>query len=111
MITPSSLLKITFVAATLAGLAGSASAATAWQVEHPRRTEINARLANQDCRIREEVREGQLSRAEAARLRFEDRRIRHEERMMVSENGGYLTRREQRALNGQLGFVGAQIGR
>ena len=111
MLNRSSLLKITFVAAALAGFAGSAAAATAWQFEHPRRAEINGRLANQDCRIREEVRDGEMSRAEAARLHFEDRQVRREERLMVAENGGYLTRGEQRALNGQLNFVSAQISR
>jgi len=111
MLNRSGLIKITFMAALLAGFAGTASAATAWQFGHPRRTEVDARLANQRCRIGAEVREHEISRAEAARLHFEDRRIRREERLMVAENGGYLTRSEQRMLNEQLNLVGAQIGR
>jgi hypothetical protein len=99
------------VVGALAGVAGSASAATAWQLNRPHRTEVNARLAYQNRRIHEEVHEGDLSRAEAARFHLENRQIRREERLVASVNGGHITKLEQRALNAQLNGVSAQIGR
>jgi len=44
---------LTFGAALmmLAGTVGTASAETSWQKSHPRRTQVNHRLANQNRRI------------------------------------------------------------
>lgn len=65
---------LTAVAATvsLACLAAPAFAQTQWQANHPRRVEVNGRLANQNARIHQEVKSGQISRAKAARLRSEE---------------------------------------
>src|SRR5581483_1233564 len=54
---------LTAVAATvsLACLAAPAMADTPWQAQHPRREEVNNRLANQHARIHQEVREGEMS--------------------------------------------------
>jgi hypothetical protein len=75
--------KLALVAAALAALglsATSASAETFWQARHPRRAEVNERLAYQNFRINREVREGELSPWQARRLHREDFAIRHEER-------------------------------
>ncbi|MDR3101517.1 MAG: hypothetical protein LBV73_31180 [Paraburkholderia sp.] len=92
--------------------AGTASASTwsHWDATHGRRVEINHRLANQDRRIHDEVREGEMSHGEAARLHRDDHQIRREERMMASQNGSHLTRVEDRALNQQENHLGRQIG-
>ena len=96
----------------LAGLATTALAdETQWQKDHPRRTEVNKRLANQDKRIHQERREGELTRSQAAALHKEDRQIRHEERQMASLNHGHITGAEQRALNQQENAVSRQIGK
>jgi hypothetical protein len=95
---------------TLFGAAGSASAAT-WNQRHPRRAEVNARLDNQNRRISEERREGELTAGRARRLHAEDRMIRREERLMAAQNHGHITRAEQRALNQQENAVSRQIGR
>ena len=50
---------------TLAGLAGTASADDAWQKAHPRRTEVNHRLDNQDSRIHQDLKNGTLSKSQA----------------------------------------------
>ena len=92
-------------------LAGSAHADTPWQKAHPRREQVNNRLANQNQRIHREQREGELTPAQAARLHREDRQIRQEERDMASQNGGHITRSEQRVLNQQENAVSRQIGR
>lgn len=94
-----------------AGLSTSALASSEWAQNHPRRAEINARLMHQNQRIHHEVKEGDLSRAEAAHLHRQDRQIRHEERSMARANGGYITKAQQKALNQQENAVSRQIGK
>lgn len=91
-------------------IAGGAIAATPWQQNHPGRTEVNHRLANQNARIHQEVSEGELSVHQARVLHREDRQIRTEERFMASQNGSHLTRQEWSTLNGQENAVSQQIG-
>jgi hypothetical protein len=97
------------VVAMLAG-ATAASAGTAWQNSHPRRAQVNARLANQNHRINTERREGEISKAQAQDLHAEDRGIRGEERLDASKDGGHITRAQQRRLNRQENAVSQQIG-
>jgi hypothetical protein len=78
---------------------------------HPRRAEVNQRLENQNARIHQEVKEGEMSKAKAAQLHKEDRQIRQEERAMASQNGGHITKQEQRTLNQQENAVSRQIGK
>lgn len=94
-------------------LAGSALLAeeTPWQKAHPRRAQVNQRLENQNKRIENGVKDGSLTPAEAARLHREDRRIRKEERLMASQNGGHITKEEQKVLNQQENKVSRQIRR
>lgn len=109
-----SVRTVMTVAATtlaLAGLATNAMADTQWQKEHPRREQVNNRLANQNKRIHQEVKEGELSKAQAAKLHREDRNIRREERAMASTNHGHITKTEQKALNQQENQVSKQIGK
>nr|WP_232346301.1 hypothetical protein [Cupriavidus sp. USMAA2-4] len=82
-----------------------------WGKNHPRREEVNQRLANQNQRIHKEVREGEISHAQAARLHREDHQIRQEERVMASHDGGHITRADQRALNQQENAVSRLIGK
>jgi hypothetical protein len=94
---------------SLAGLAGTASADTTWQKNHPRREQVNNRLANQNKRIHQDVKNGTLSRSQAATLHREDRQVRQEERDMASQNGGHITKSEQRVLNSQENNISSQI--
>jgi hypothetical protein len=109
--SPRKLLTAAAVALSLAGLATASFADTAWQRHHPRRVEVNRRLANQNRRIREERKEGEINGRQAARLHREDRAIRREERAMARTNGGHLTKAEQHALNQQENQVSRQIGK
>jgi hypothetical protein len=104
---------LTVAAATLAlgGLATNAMADTQWQKDHPRREQVNNRLANQNRRIHREVKEGEITKVQAAKLHSEDRAIRQEERTMASTNHGHITKAEQRALNQQENQVSKQIGK
>jgi hypothetical protein len=85
-------------------------AAAGWAENHPRRAEVNGRLANQNARINQEVREGEIGRGQANALHAQDRFIRKEERFDASQNGGHITRAEQRALNQQENGVSRRIG-
>jgi len=84
---------------------------TKWQKDHPRRTEVNARLKNQNKRINQERKEGEITKAQAQQLHSEDHAIRQEERTMASTNGGHITKTEQKALNQQENQVSKQIGK
>ena len=104
---------LTAVAATvsLACLAAPAMADTPWQAHHPRREEVNNRLRNQNARIHQEVREGEMSHAQAARLHRADHRIHAQERRMAARNGGHINRREQGRLNREENHVSHRIGK
>jgi hypothetical protein len=104
------LFGAALIAASLA-VATQAAADTPWQRHHPRREEVNARLANQNRRIHEERREGDLTASQAQALHQDDRQIRQEERDMASQNGGHITRSEQHVLNQQENGVSQQIPR
>ena len=105
--------KIMWTAAlvSLAMITGIASAETQWEKNHPRRDQVNDRLANQNKRIRREVKEGEITHRQAAALHKEDHQIRAEERAMASQNNGHITKAEQRALNQQENAVSRQIGK
>ena len=104
---------LTALAATvsLACLAAPVMADTPWQAAHPRREEVNSRLANQHGRIHREVREGEMSHGQAARLHAADHRIRTQERHMAARNGGHITLREKARLNREENHVSRRIGK
>lgn len=78
---------------------------------HPRRHQVNQRLKNQNRRINQEVKEGEMSKQKAHKLHAEDHQIRNEERAMASQNGGHISKQEQRTLNQQENSVSHQIGK
>ena len=55
-------------------------------------------MANQNERIHKEVTEDEMSKAQAHKLHKEDRHIRHEEQAMASQDGGQITKQEQKTL-------------
>jgi hypothetical protein len=83
----------------------------AWEKAHPRRAEVNQRLANQNKRIHNEVKEGDLTKQQAAKLHEEDKDIRSEEKNMSEMDNGHITKTDQRALNQQENAVSKQIGK
>src|ERR1700734_624284 len=90
-----------FVAALGASLSlcGVASASAGWAANHPRRVEVNHRLANQDARINRNYRDGRITAGQAAYLHGQDRALRSQERFDASFHGGHLTPGQQAALN------------
>jgi len=111
MIAMKSVRLATVVFAGTLVMAGSAFAETSWERNHPRRDQVNVRLANQSRRINQEYREGEITRGQARALHREDRQVRREERIMASFDGGHITRADQRALNQQENAISRQIGR
>jgi hypothetical protein len=95
------LLSAVVITAALAGVAGTANADTKWQKNHPRREQVNNRLNNQNRRIHQDVKNGTLSKGQAAALHKDDHQVRQEERDMASQNGGHITKGEQKVLNQQ----------
>ncbi len=91
------------------GGAGAVSAQTFDQT-HPRRAEVNERLADQNKRIDREEARGQVSPVKAERLHRADRRIRMAERRDARLHGGHITRMEQARLNHRETKVSHRIG-
>jgi hypothetical protein len=50
-----------------------------------------------------------LTKGQAAALHHEDHQVRQEERDMASQNGGHITKSEQRVLNQQENGISNQI--
>ncbi len=100
------------LAAALLGVLSSGSLAfaeTAWERNHPRRDEVNDRLQNQNERIHEGVKDGQLTHKEARQLHREDHAIRAQERRYARHHGGHISKREQGKLNAEENAVSHQI--
>jgi len=100
-----------FVAGGTANAADAVAKDANWNKDHPRRAQVNKRLNNQNKRINKEVKEGEITKTQAAALHKEDRQIRREERAMASQNGGHITKQEQKTLNQQENAVSKQIGK
>jgi len=107
--SPRKTLSFAAALISLAALVGTASAEDTWQKNHPRRTQVNHRLANQNKRINTDVKDGTLSKGQAAALHHEDHQVRQEERDMASQNGGHITKSEQNVLNQQENGISNQI--
>ena len=110
MIFKSKTLVVTMALCAIFGATANASAATDWAQHHPRRAEVNHRLAVQNARIKDEVQEGDLTKAQAQTLHAKDRTIRKQENFDASLNNGHISKAEQRALNQEENAVSKQIG-
>jgi hypothetical protein len=83
-------VRKTIIAFTIIAAAGAAAPALAQS--------INRQATSQELRIRQGVRSGELTPAEANRLRFLEERVRRTEMRMRARNGGYLSPRERSRL-------------
>jgi hypothetical protein len=106
------MLKPVVLVIALLSLASTvAFAETEWEKEHPRREQVNNRLKNQNQRIKNEVKEGEITKSQAANLHQQDKQIRTEERAMAKQQGGHITKAQQKALNQQENNVSKEIGK
>jgi hypothetical protein len=95
----------------LFGISTTTFAQDKFDATHPRRAEVNSRIAHQDARIHHEAREGEISRARAARLHREDHSVRRQEQRMASRDHGHLTSRDKARLNHRENRISRRIGR
>jgi len=99
------------MALVMAGAAvTSASAETRFDQNHPRRAEVNARLAHENHRITTERREGEISKVKAMRMHQRAHLIRVRERHMATRHGGHITRLEKAKLNHKENRLGRHVG-
>ncbi len=77
---------------------------------HPRRDQVVDRTQKQNHRITHQVREGELSHAQAHALRVSDHSTVLQQRADAKANGGYITKSQQKSLNQQLNANSKQIG-
>lgn len=57
------------------------------------------------------MKEGELTKGQAAALHRQDHNVRIEERAMARNDGGHITRADQRALNQQENQISKEIGK
>jgi len=77
---------------------------------HPRVNQVNKRIDNQEKRIIEERKEGDLTHKEAREARKDLAAINQEKRQMRKANNGHLTKKDQVILNKQLNENSKKIG-
>ena len=111
MIHRQAILAAALFATSLSAMAQAPAASSQFDATHPRRAEVNARLANQNARIDQEKASGQISGAQARQLHAQDHAIRTEERADASVNGGHITKGEQRTINSQENQQSKAIGK
>lgn len=104
------LLIALFGTAAALATAGAASA-DPWDQHHPRRAEVNHRLAVQNMRINHDYRAGRLSLHQVRYLHAEDRMVRRQERFDARFDRGHITRADQHGLNQNENGVSRQIWR
>jgi hypothetical protein len=80
-------------------MAGSAVTGASAETFHPRRAEVNERLATQDVRIHHDRRTGEIGARKAWRLHVADYRVRMQEHRFAMHHHGHISRAEQFRLN------------
>ena len=98
-------------------VAGSAAAQTntsgagAGQVDpgHPRVNQVNRRETNQQNRIANGVKNGQLTPGQTARLEHGEQRLQNNEKKDMAADNGHLTKQDQRQLNHEANHMSKRI--
>ncbi|WP_238481189.1 hypothetical protein [Dyella telluris] len=104
-----SLIAFGMIAA-FASAGAMAQAATTTDIPgHPRVSEVNQRLDNQQNRIQAGVADGQLNAKQAARDEKQDSNIAARESRDEAEHGGHLTKQEDKNLNKSLNHDSKRI--
>jgi uncharacterized lipoprotein YajG len=87
------------------------SGAGAGQVDpsHPRVNQVNGRETNQQNRIANGVKNGQLTPGQTARLERGEQRLQNNEKKDMAANNGHLTKQDQRQLNREANHMSKRI--
>ena len=78
--------------------------------DHPRVNQVNKREDKQEKRITQERKEGDITKAQAKQDRKNLKEINQEKKDMRKQDGGHLTKTDQKALNQQLNSNSKEIG-
>jgi predicted Holliday junction resolvase-like endonuclease len=89
------------VTSLLSGVVLCAALAPMTSMASPRQT-VNQRLENQQDRINQGIKSGELTRKEAGKLEAKEARIKNNERFDKKQDGGKLTPAQRASLNKQL---------
>jgi hypothetical protein len=114
-------LKNTLLALSLGGLmAGTALAqnpntvgggAGIYDPGHPRVNQVNQREQNQQNRIANGVRNGQLTPGQAGNLEKKEAKLQRNEKRDMAKDGGHLTAKDQAKLNREANGISRDIYR
>jgi hypothetical protein len=87
------------------------SGAGAGQVDpgHPRVNQVNQRETNQQNRIANGIKNGQLRPGQTARLERGDQRLQNNEKKDMAADNGHLTKKDQRQLNREANHMSKRI--
>ena len=76
---------------------------------HPRVNQVNQREQNQQNRIGNGVKSGQLTPRETRRLERGERRLQNNEKKDMAKDNGHLTKQDQRQLNKEANHMSKRI--
>lgn len=87
------------------------SGAGAGQVDpgHPRVNQVNGRETNQQNRIANGVKNGQLTPRQTAHLERGEQRLQNNEKRDMAKDNGHLTKQDQRQLNREANHMSKRI--
>jgi hypothetical protein len=100
-----------FVGSAAAQTQDNTSGAGAGQVDHghPRVNQVNARETNQQNRIANGVKNGQLTPGQTAHLERGEQRLQNNEKADMAKDNGHLTKQDQRQLNHEANHMSKRI--
>jgi CRISPR/Cas system-associated endoribonuclease Cas2 len=78
---------------------------------HPRVNQVNQRETNQQKRIGNGVKNGQLKPAQTARLERGEQRLQNNEKKDMAKDNGHLTKQDQRQLNREANHMSKRIAK
>ncbi|HTS35121.1 MAG TPA: hypothetical protein VMH04_05575 [Candidatus Solibacter sp.] len=89
------------------------SGAGAGQVDpgHPRVNQVNQRETNQQNRIANGVKNGQLTPRQTAHLEHGEQRLQHNEKKDMAKDNGHLTKQDQHQLNREANHMSKRIAK
>ena len=70
--------------------------------EHPRRAEVNKRVAHQKKQLNQQLKSGKITQAQYDTEMAKLKDVKQQERTDVKANGGHLTKTQQKGLNQEL---------
>lgn len=76
---------------------------------HPRVNQVNQRETNQQNRIANGVKNGQLTPGQTARLERGEQRLQNNEKRDMAKDNGHLTKKDQRQLNREANHMSKRI--